>query len=183
MEDDRPFSDIYFSYSSNLSPSTMKGRHPSALFCGLAKLQGWRWNINSTRYANIVPWSEDDVVYGALYFLSPADEAAMDEAEGVPYHYQRQHHEVMRVNADGSESEQKVNALMYIDSERLDDGEIMPDYVVWIQKAVRDAKPFGLPDDYVEKTIKPWLPAKTGDEIEDDTTPVRIMFSKNQLKH
>ena len=72
--------------------------------------------------------------------------------------------------------------LMYIDGERVDDGDIMPDYLVWIRKAVRDAKPFGLPDDYVDKVIKPWLPTKEGDE-EEDKDPVRIMFSKNQLKH
>lgn len=55
----------------------------------------------------------------------------MDEAEGVPYHYQKQHHEVVRINPDGSETEQRVPALMYIDVERKDEGEIMPDYVVW----------------------------------------------------
>ena len=61
----------------------------------------------------------------------------MDEAEGVPYHYQKQHHEVVRLNADGSETEQKVNALMYIDSERTDEGEIMPDYIV-VSKRLND---------------------------------------------
>lgn len=110
----------------------------------------------------------------------------MDEAEGVPYYYQKEHHEVARVNADGSETGQKIEALMYVDSERKDEGEIMPDYVVWIHKAIRDAKPFGLPDDYVERVIRPWLP--TGDhneeeEEEEDMNPVRIMFSKDKMQH
>jgi gamma-glutamylcyclotransferase len=183
VDDDRPFSDVYFSYSSNLSPSTMKGRHPSSLFCGLAKLTGWKWQINSTRYANIIPASEEDSIYGSLYFLSPADEAAMDEAEGVPYHYQKQHHEVVRVNGDGSETEQRIPALMYIDAERKEEGDIMPDYIVWIRKAIRDAKPFGLPDDYVERVILPWLPEASGDEVEEDMNPIRIMFSSNQMRH
>ena len=61
----------------------------------------------------------------------------MDEAEGVPYHYQKQHHEVVRLNADGSETKQKVNALMYIDGERTDEGEIMPDYIV-VSKRLND---------------------------------------------
>ena len=161
----------------------MKGRHPSSLFCGLAKLTGWKWQINSTRYANIIPGSAEDVTYGAIFFMTPADEAAMDEAEGVPYHYQREHHEVVRVNADGSETEQRIPALMYIDNERKEEGEIMPDYVVWIRKAIRDAKSFGLPDDYVNKVILPWLPETTTDEIDEDMNPIRIMFSKNQMKH
>lgn len=108
----------------------------------------------------------------------------MDDAEGVPYHYQKQHHEVVRLNADGLETEQKVNALIYIDGERMDEGEIMPDYVVWIRKAMRDAKPFGLPDAYVEKVIQPWLPAGEQNEEEvGDMHPIRIMFSKDQMKH
>ena len=182
VESERQFSNIYFSYSSNLSPDTMKGRHPSSLFCGLAKLSKWRWNINSTRYANIIPGGNENVVYGALYFLSPADEAAMDEAEGVPYHYQKQWHEVTRINADGTETEQRISALMYIDGERPDKGEIMPDYVVWIRKAIRDAKPFGLPDQYVENCILPWLPKNEQDEVEEDMYPVRLMFSREKMK-
>lgn len=107
----------------------------------------------------------------------------MDESEGVPYHYQKQHHEVVRIDANGSETEQRVNALIYIDVERPDEGEIMPDYVVWLRKAIRDAKPFGLPDEYSEKMIKPWLPPNEKEEIEQDMQPVRMMFSKNQMRH
>src|ERR1700761_8048470 len=135
------FSELYFSYSSNMSPETMKGRYPNSLFCGLAKLSGWRWNINSTEYANIIPASEEDVVYGALYFITGSDEEDLDVGEGVPDHYDKQWIEVTRINADGSETEQKVTALMYIDSQRPDEGTIKPDYVVWIRKAIRDAKP------------------------------------------
>ena len=49
---------------------------------------------------------------------------------------------------------------------------------------MRDAKPFGLPDDYVEKVIQPWLPTNDqNEEDEGDMQPIRIMFSKNQMKH
>jgi gamma-glutamylcyclotransferase len=75
-------------YASNLSPLALKGRCPDSLFAGLARLDGWRWHINSTRYANIVE-SKDDVVYGGLYFLSPRDEAGLDESEGVPWLYEK----------------------------------------------------------------------------------------------
>ena len=72
------YAELYFSYSSNLSPQTMKGRHPHSLFAGLGVLKGWRWNVNSLQYANIVPASEEDIVYGALYFITPQDEAGLD---------------------------------------------------------------------------------------------------------
>lgn len=84
----RRFSELYLGYASNLSPEAMKGRCPDSLFCGLARLDNWKWNINSTRYGNIIP-SDGDVVYGALYFLSPRDEAGLDESEGVPWLYEK----------------------------------------------------------------------------------------------
>lgn len=53
----------------------------------------------------------------------------------------------------------------------------------WIRKAVCDAKPVGLLDDYVKKVIEPWLPGGEQNEEEEDMQPIRIMFSKNQMKH
>ena len=169
------FKDLYFSYASNLSPLTMKGRHPGSLFCGLAKLDGWKFNINSTGFANIMQ-SEGDHVYGALYFISAADEAAIDDMESVPDHYQKQHLEVEKINKDGAERGQMVPALVYIDSIRPDEGQIGKAYVVWIRKAIRDARPFGLPDEYVERYIRPWLPASEEGEVEQDMEPVRMML-------
>jgi hypothetical protein len=156
----------------------MKGRFPSSLFCGLAKLKGWRWTINSTQYANIVETSDDDVVYGALYFISSSDETDLDTGEGVPDESQKQWHEVVRMNADGTETDQTVKALMYVDGQRKDEGMIKPDYIVWIRKAIRDGKQLGLPDDYVKESILPWLPEEEN-EVEQDMEPVRIMFPKN----
>lgn len=180
VDTSRRFSELYFGYASNLSPKAMKGRCPDSLFCGLARLDGWKWNINSTHYANIVP-SEGDVVYGSLYFLSPRDEAGLDESEGVPWLYEKQWHKVRRVNQDGSESTQVVKALVYVDVERPDEGIIMPDYVVWINKAIRDAKPFGLPDDYVEKYLRKYLPPTSKEEEERDLEPVRVMAPHRKI--
>ncbi len=84
------YSELYFSYASNMSPQTMKGRHPHSLFAGLAVLKGWRWNINSMQYANIVKSNDEkDIVYGALYFITSQDEAGLDDMEGAPDFYQK----------------------------------------------------------------------------------------------
>ena len=184
VDPSRRFSVLYFGYSSNLSPTTLKGRCPDSLFCGLARLDGWKWNINSTQYANIVP-SKDDVVYGSLFFLSPRDEAGLDESEGVPWLYEKQWHEVTRIAADGSETGQKVKALMYVDVRRPDEGTIMSDYIVWINKAIRDAKPHGLPDEYVERYIRPLIPptSKEQEDNETEITAVRVMAPKDSPYH
>lgn len=124
--------------------------------------------------------------------------------EGAPAFYQKKHLEVARINADGSETEQKVEPLIYIDVERPDEGVIAPEYVVWIRKclllviyvllirltrppwsigkAIRDAKPYGLPDQYVEKYIRPLLPENEDSEVEKDMEPVRLMFSRNAFQ-
>jgi len=174
VDTSRRFSELYFGYASNLSPKAMRSRCPDSLSCGLARLDSWKWNINSTQYANIVP-SEGDIVYGSLYFLSPRDEAGLDESEGIPWLYEKQWREVRRINPDGSESAQVVKALVYVDVERLDEGIIMPDYVIWITKAIRDAKPFGLPDNYVEKYLRKYLPPISKEQEERDLEPVRVM--------
>lgn len=56
------------------------------------------------------------------------------DMEGAPAFYQKKHLEVTRINSDGSETEQKVEPLIYIDVERPDKGVIAPEYVVWIRK-------------------------------------------------
>lgn len=157
----------------------MKGRYPNSLFCGLAKLSGWRWTINSTQYANVVKSeNESDFVYGSIYFISSADETDLDVSEGVPDHYDKQWHEVNRMDASGEATGQTVRALMYVDAQRPDEGVIKPDYIVWIRKAIRDAKPFGLPESYVDRYIRPWLPENEENEVEQDMDPIRIMFPK-----
>lgn len=178
----RRFSALYFGYSSNLSPDVLKGRCPDSLFCGLTRLKDWKWHINTTQYANIVR-SEGDTVYGALFSLSPRDEAALDDSEGVPWLYKKQWHEGMRTAADGSETGQKVKAMMYVDVERPDEGGIMPDYVVWIRKAIRDSKPNGLPDEYVEKYIRPYNSHTSKVKEEREMLAVRVMSPKDNPYH
>lgn len=137
----RRFSALYFGYASNLSPSVLKGRCPDSLFCGLALLTGYRWHINSTGYGNIVKTdSADDVVYGSLYFLSPRDEAGLDESEGVPWLYQKHELEVERVDSEGKGTGQKVGCVSYVDVERVEDGVIMGKFCIFYFLP----QPFGL---------------------------------------
>ena len=180
VDTSKRYSELYFGYASNLSPKTMKGRCPDSAFCGLARLDGWKWHINSTQYANIIP-SPGDVVYGALFFLSPRDEAGLDESEGVPWMYEKKWLDVARITPEGQEIGDKIQTMTYVDVQRPDDGVIMPDYIVWINQAIRDAGPFGLPADYVEKYIRGYIPPpKNKDDDEKTMEAVRVMMLRNQ---
>ena len=48
--------------------------------------------------------------------------------------------------------------MTYVDVQRTSEGQIMLHYVVWIYKATRDAKPYGFPEGYVDKYIRPHIP-------------------------
>ncbi|EMD00888.1 hypothetical protein BAUCODRAFT_61477 [Baudoinia panamericana UAMH 10762] len=179
VDTSRRFSELYFGYASNLSPAAMKGRCPDSLFCGLARLENWKWQINSTQYGNIIP-SEGNVVYGSLFFLSPRDEAGLDESEGVPWLYEKRTVEVERVGADGKGTGQRVSTMTYVDVQRTDEGTIMPDYIVWINKAIRDAKPYGLPDEYVQKYVRPYIPPISKEDEDRDLIAVRVMAPRHR---
>ena len=94
---------LYFAYGSNLWQAQMRRRCPTSTFLGIATLARHRWIINARGYANVVCVGDDDggdgnddggdgnatapVVWGLVYALRPADEAALDAAEGVPHAY------------------------------------------------------------------------------------------------
>ena len=162
------FSCVYFGYGSNLSARTMKQRCPDSLFIGLAELKDWKWIINETGYANIIP-SPGDVVYGSLSFLSKRDEMALDESEGVPWLYEKMTLPVKRVLTDTEKSsdwaggEVKVQAVAYVDVQRTSVGKIEREYVIWVKKAIDDGFAAGMPKGYAEKYLMPFLPTEETD--------------------
>jgi hypothetical protein len=92
---------FYLAYGSNLSPTQMRSRLPSPLSSSvpiaIARLDGWKWIINGRGYANVVEFlapplvsdgnesgqRDENIVYGLLYNLSPANELLLDGFEGV----------------------------------------------------------------------------------------------------
>ncbi|KAK4945628.1 hypothetical protein LTR10_015247 [Elasticomyces elasticus] len=142
----------------------MKQRCPDSLFIGLAELKDWKWIINETGYANIIP-SQGNAVYGSLCFLSKRDEMALDESEGVPWLYEKMTLPVKRVlsgeekSSDWAEGgDVQVKAMAYVDVQRKEVGKIEREYVVWIKKAAEDGMKCGMPSSYVEKYLVPFLP-------------------------
>lgn len=180
------FSCLYFGYASNLSARTLKQRCPESANAGLARLDNYKWQINETGYANIIP-SEGDIVYGSLAFLSDRDEAALDQSEGVPWLYEKHDVEVVRIDKSGKDLHrgnggiQTVTATTYIDVKRTEDGRVNPDYVIWCNRAIEDAVKDGLPRTYADKYIRPYVPAR--DETEHDRTTNMIVSSTESVWH
>lgn len=83
---------FYFAYGSNLSPSQMalrlKADPASSVPVAVARLDAHAWIICERGYANVVALPEtnaatdENVVWGIVYNLSPEDEARLDMFEG-----------------------------------------------------------------------------------------------------
>lgn len=72
----------YFAYGSNMESGPMAERCPQAQPLGRARLERWSFRINERGYATVVP-DPKSTVHGVLWSLTPSDEAALDDYEGL----------------------------------------------------------------------------------------------------
>ncbi|KAJ7286058.1 Butirosin biosynthesis, BtrG-like protein [Mycena rebaudengoi] len=161
---------LYFGYGSNLWRQQMDKRCPDNKFLGTARLADWRFIINGRGYANLIP-SKGDGVYAFLYELSASDEEALDGYEGVPHSYVKQ---TLPVEYFGGkdygevrQGKRIVDALVYIDVVRQNDGPIQTEYILRMNFAIADALEEGVPKAYIDKYLRPCIPVITGDSVQD----------------
>ena len=96
----------YFGYGSNLDVAEMQGRCPGAELVGIARLAGWKVYMDSNGYATIA--ESDGCIEGALWLVSDANIAALDEYEGLDRGlYEKR---VVKVELNG----ERWNALVYV---------------------------------------------------------------------
>ncbi|KAK4199840.1 hypothetical protein QBC40DRAFT_281215 [Triangularia verruculosa] len=175
---DSPPHSIYFGYGSNLWLDQMSRRCPSTPYLGLGRLKDYHWFINERGYANIahsttyLDQDETDEVWGLIYSLTPEDEAMLDINEGVPYAYEK---EVIPVEFwekgtpdVGKGAGRNVDMLVYIDHKRSEGGyKPREEYIVRMNKGIDDALKEGVPMEYVERVLRPYIPAEEqGVEVE-----------------
>ncbi|KAF7440626.1 hypothetical protein PC9H_000972 [Pleurotus ostreatus] len=148
---------LYFGYGSNMWLEQMERRCPQSTYVGIAILEGWRWMINERGYANVVPSAEDHV-YGLVYKLSEEDEKSLDVYEGVPLDYIKK---FMAVKQSGSAPllNKEFNTLVYVDEIRLHDDLPRTEYIYRMNMAIRDALKEGVPPEYMDKYLRPFIPA------------------------
>jgi gamma-glutamylcyclotransferase (GGCT)/AIG2-like uncharacterized protein YtfP len=138
---------LYFAYGSNLSKVQMHIRCPDAVPVGSLTLEDWTLVF---RAVADVAASPGDTVHGAVWKLSPSDEATLDQFEGVakgtyrkvyipiePFDFAGDHHEDM---------------LVYV----MNSTGIMPPTISYL-RTIRDGyRDFALPmaalDDAVERS-------------------------------
>jgi len=137
----------YFGYGSNLSKEQMAIRCPESKFYASGTLSGYSWLINARGYASITP-SESEFVLGEVFTLSQQDVDYLDIYESVE--------EGMYLKSDLSVETSKgtIDCLVYIASDSTP-GIPQEEYIERINLGIKSAN---LPDDYVQKAIRPFIP-------------------------
>ncbi|HVU17385.1 MAG TPA: AAA family ATPase [Candidatus Didemnitutus sp.] len=151
--------DLYFAYGSNLSREQMADRCKDHKVLGRATLPDYNWIINRRAVANIV--TGQGIVEGTLYRLSVKDEARLDELEGVAAgSYRKKYLDVQWAG-------KTVRALVYIDP-ITELGKASAAYAAILTQGSLDA---GLPKEYFDGVIRPFLPDPDIIEFDDEFPP------------
>ena len=73
---------LYFAYGSNMDEVQMINRCPDAKLIGMVKVPGWRFALDSSGAATILP-DETSSVEGLLWSVTPEDIRNLDRHEGI----------------------------------------------------------------------------------------------------
>jgi gamma-glutamylcyclotransferase (GGCT)/AIG2-like uncharacterized protein YtfP len=137
----------YFGYGSNLSKEQMAIRCPESKYYASGTLSGYSWLINERGYASIKP-SESDFVLGEIFTLSQQDVDYLDIYESV------EEGMYLKINLSVQTSKGTIDCLVYIASDSTP-GIPQEEYIERINLGIKSAN---LPDDYVQKAIRPFIP-------------------------
>ena len=140
----------YFAYGSNLAKEQMASRCPGSQLAGRAQLLAYSFLINERGVASVAP-AHNCVTQGLLWTVTPADEKALDQFEGVAGGFYVK--KVVAVHPDdGSEA---VEALIYVASNNRP-GIPRPGY---LEKIIPAACERGFPREYVAE-LESWMPTQ-----------------------
>ena len=137
----------YFGYGSNLSKEQMAIRCPESKYYASGTLSGYSWLINARGYASITP-SESEFVLGEVFTLSQQDIDYLDIYESV------EEGMYLKSNLTIETSKGTIDCLVYIASDSTP-GIPQEEYIQRINLGIKSAN---LPDDYVQKAIRPFVP-------------------------
>ena len=137
----------YFGYGSTLSKEQMAIRCPESKYYASGTLSGYSWLINTRGYASIKP-SDSDFVLGEIFTLSQQDVDYLDIYESV------EEGMYLKSNLSVETSKGTIDCLVYIASDSTP-GIPQEEYIKRINLGIKSAN---LPDDYVQKAIRPFIP-------------------------
>ena len=121
------------------------------------------WIINKKGYASVIPSSEDHVL-GFIYELSLTDEANLDKYENVPVNYEKRTIPVQLITSPGgggTATKKTIQALIYIDVNNTTPDVPKTEYIHRINMAMQDALKKGIPQSYIDKYIRPFIPPES----------------------
>jgi len=184
---------LYFGYGSNLWLQQMKLRCPTSQYVGVARLNGYRWMINERGYANVVetPTTKGstfhvpttNVTYALVYILQTEDERRLDSNEGVPVAYTKETLSVDFWPASGDDRmanvthrAEKRDMLVYINRKQIRDSAPKKEYIYRLNKGIKDAVAHGVPQDYVDESIRPFIPARSDADIREQAERQALFF-------
>jgi len=144
--------------SSSVLAFCRDGKIQPTVFCIYRQNLYRKWIINSRGYANIIP-SKGDIVYGFIFELTQADERKLDKFEGKEYE-RTNDIKVELVKVKDSYKKGTVTALVYIDIKRKKDDVPKDEYVDRINMAIKDGLKEGIPKEYFDKYIRPFVPER-----------------------
>lgn len=137
----------YFAYGSNMDCKQMAERCPGTWLVGPGLLRGYRFLINSRGVATVVQ-DEEAITWGVVWKITEADRKTLDEKEGVRFGTYSPKH----VQIELSDS-QICSCLIYLASNN-SPGKPRNNY---LERIIRWAEQHGLPQDYIDQEIRPWL--------------------------
>lgn len=137
----------YFAYGSNMAKEQMASRCPGSQLAGRAQLLAYSFLINERGVASVAP-ARNCITQGLLWTLTPADEKALDQFEGVGGGLYLKKVVAVHPN-DGSEA---VQALIYVASNNRP-GIPRPGY---LEKIIPAACECGFPPEYVAE-LESWM--------------------------
>lgn len=136
----------------------MDRRCPQNVYIGIGLLQDWRWIICQRGYANIVP-SKGDVVYGLMYEINPEDEATLDRYEGVPTSYEKKMLTIEHLSVGGKIFKEKtLEVLVYVNDTLKTESRPVTEYIYRMNMGIKDAIAEGVPQDHINKYLRPFIP-------------------------
>ena len=113
-------------------------------------------------------------MYGLVYELTSSDEGALDKNEGVPYAYTK---EILCVEYWVSKEEDRavkvtdegemLRVLVYIDRIRTKEYVAKDEYVYRMNMGISDGVNSGLPLDYVQKVMRPFIPNEVNQGVQN----------------
>jgi gamma-glutamylcyclotransferase len=160
-------STLYFAYGSNLAQRQMNVRCPSNELVGRAVLEDHCWIINKRGVANVVS-KKGSMVWGILHRINTEDEAELDRCEGVPFCYQKKPLLISSLapshKGKSKTASESVVALVYVDGKRVTPGKARAEYIGRMNAAIADAVDCGIPLDWIETEMRPFIPLQDIDE-------------------